>query len=87
MIAREELRLKPSTLRDIVCGVLRTRPNSDNWSEYPNVWGEVQRLVSCCEWFRVYDIVETLSRHASQQSLEQPFEVAINDFFREKGIG
>ncbi len=50
----------PSSLRDIVCRVLRTPPNPGNWSEYPNIWGEVERLVYGCDWFRVYDIIEAV---------------------------
>lgn len=86
-IARDVLRVKPSTLRDIVCRELRTRPDPSNWSEYPNVLSEVEELVQCCEWFRVYDIVEAIYDFASRRFEAEPFEVAVNDFFREKGIG
>ena len=43
--------LSPSSLRSIVCKILRERPDRSNWSEYPNIWEEVHpgrqvRLVS-----------------------------------------
>lgn len=44
-----ELDWSPSALRNIVCKVLRVRPDPGNWSEYPNVWGEVQELVYACD--------------------------------------
>src|ERR1051326_5643297 len=53
-IAHDKCSLKPYPLRDIVCGVLRKRPDPSNWSEYPNVWGEVEWHVYNCDWYRVY---------------------------------
>lgn len=50
----------PSSLRSVVCRVLRVRANSLNWSEYPNVWEEVQDLVYGADWFKVYDIIEAV---------------------------
>jgi hypothetical protein len=84
-----EASLTPSGLRQVVCRVLRKTPDPGNWSEYPNVWEEVQRLVDGCEWFRVYDIVEAihadLSRRDPPQAAE--FETLMNDYFVEAGIG
>jgi hypothetical protein len=83
----------PSSLREVICRVLRTPPDSGNWSEYPNVWGEVEGLMHRCEWFRVYDIIEALyaqfvrndSRN-HQRDAEQ-FAESMNSFFEEEGIG
>jgi hypothetical protein len=47
--AATEAELRPSPLRQIVCGTLRVRPNPANWSEYPNVWQEVEGLVHSCD--------------------------------------
>jgi hypothetical protein len=94
-----ELGLGPSGLRDIACSVLRTRPNPNNWSEYPNVWEEVQGFVYGCDWFRVYDFIERV-----YSALERPrpadfedpepgkqraaeFQDSLNEFFVEEGIG
>ena len=40
--------------------MLRVPPDERNWSEYPNIWGEVQGLMYGCYWFKVYDIIEAL---------------------------
>jgi hypothetical protein len=48
----------PHALRDAICSVIHTRPDPGNWSEYPNVWGEVEGLVYNCEWFKFYDFLE-----------------------------
>ena len=55
-----ELSLSPPPLRIIICRALRVRPDPGNWSEYPNVWDEVQGLMYGCEWFKVYDIIEVM---------------------------
>ncbi len=87
--AKDICELSPSTLREIVCRVLRKRPNPSNWSEYPNIWGEVEELVYGCEWFRVYDIVEAVAHHLDKTYSRErgAFQDEINDCFRELGIG
>ncbi len=88
-----ELGWAPSDLRDVVCRVLRVRPDPGNWSEYPNVWGEVQYLVYDCAWFKVYDIIEAIyqrlasDRNALRQDLAARFAAEINNTFLEEGIG
>ena len=84
---------KPSALRDTICSVLRVRPDSGNWSEYPNIWGEVQSLMYGCEWFKVYDIIETLYAQFCETDRQrgsrdaQRFADEINAAFIEDGIG
>src|SRR5579864_2616196 len=91
--AAMQLGYGPSALRAILCRVLRTRPDPSNWSEYPNVWDEVQGLMYGCDWFKVYDIIEELllSFALGDQSRGErnavPFAEAINGFFIEEGIG
>lgn len=96
-----ECGLTPRILRQIVCQVLRRRPNPANWSEYPNIWEEVQTLVDECEWYRVYDIVEAIHEELGERDearLEDPFAPSdssdaeafrreVNDYFRMRGIG
>src|ERR1035438_7699411 len=43
-----EMGYGPHALRDAICSVIHTRPDPGNWSEYPNVWGEVEGLVYNC---------------------------------------
>ena len=51
-----ECGMRPNSMRPLVCRVLRTRPDPNNWSEYPNVDGEVRDLIDNCEWYYVYEI-------------------------------
>lgn len=48
----------PTWQRNIVSRVLRVKPDPGSWSEYPNVWEEVQGHVYGCPWFKVYDLIE-----------------------------
>lgn len=88
-----ELEFGPNALRPVLCRVLRRRPNDDNWSEYPNIWMEVQQLMYGCDWFRVYDVVEAVyaqiarNDHVYGRGHASQFEAAINSFFVEEGIG
>src|SRR5262245_60330604 len=89
-----ELGVGTHTMRSEMCSMLHLRPDPNNWSE-GNVWSEVQDLMYSCDWFRVYDFAERMhhrlqnkdgggseaSRHAAE------FQVALNDFFIEQGIG
>ena len=79
----------PTVMRHVVCEVLLVRPDPSNWSEYPNVWGEVNDFIELCPWFKVYDMAEAL--HAafatSYPDRAETFQDRLNQFFREKGIG
>lgn len=74
--------LRPSQIRDIVCRVLITMPDPDNWSEEPNIRDEVIGLMMRCDWFKVYDIIEAI-----QSDADGSFTDRINDFFEARGIG
>lgn len=92
-----EAGLSPSPLRDLVCRILRTRPDQNNWSEYPNIAGEVEHLVDHCQWFEVYDIIEEIyqallrsEERTSEEQEERPSEVfarELNKYFIKSGIG
>ena len=88
-----ELGYGPSLLREVICGVLRVRPDSYNWSEYPNIWREVQDLMHECEWFKVYDIIEALHARFAKYDHERrgndaaSFADEINAYLIEEGIG
>jgi hypothetical protein len=88
-----DLGWSPSALRDVMCRVLRKAPDEGNWSEYPNIWGEVQGLMYGSDWFKVYDAIEDLyaklrkhDRNSGDADGEQ-FEKELNEFFVEEGIG
>jgi AbiJ N-terminal domain 4 len=80
---------KPSVLRNAICAVLRVRPDPDNWSEYPNIWGEVKDLMYGCDWFKVYDIIEALYHELAEYDRQDALRFAdeINAVFVEDGIG
>lgn len=80
--------LSPSQIRSVVCKTLWVEPDRSNWSEYPNVWDEVLRLLSDCDWFKVYDVAEALYQSVSYgYHNRQRYEAELNRLFREKGIG
>jgi hypothetical protein len=87
----------PTQLRAAICRVLKKRPDTNNWSD-ANVAGEVDALVSACEWYEVYDIVEAISDSLAevdrQRWSDSPKELArdhfareVNLYFRKEGIG
>jgi hypothetical protein len=83
------LRLSPSTMRDLVCLVLRTRPDLGNWSD-GNIRREVEYLVYGCDWFRVYDIIEAIYAAlvtSTRRENAEKFAAEINTVFVEEGIG
>lgn len=89
-IAEGELGIRPTFLRDVLCTVLRKLPDSSNWSEYPNIWGECQCLINDCPWYRVYDFVEALyHRLAESRGSERArhWEKLLNEYFVEAGVG
>jgi hypothetical protein len=81
--------MSPKAMRRIVCQVLLVRPNPSNWSEYPNVWDEVNALIETCPWFKVYDIAEALYAVFAIQYPDNAasFQDRLNQYFRENGIG
>ena len=88
-----ELSLSPPPLRIIICRALRVRPDPGNWSEYPNVWDEVQGLMYGCEWFKVYDIIEVMHVSFASNDRERgendaaSFAGKTDTYFVEEGIG
>ena len=85
-IAEGEVNLTPGTIRDVLCTVLRKLPDQNNWSQYPNIWGECQYLMEDAPWYRVYDFVEALYRDLTEEQAEQWAEL-VNEYFLEAGVG
>jgi hypothetical protein len=79
----------PSSQRSILTRILRILPDSNNWSEYPNVWGEVQELILSAEWYHVYDFIEALHHSMVQSAPDNAdtFAREINNFMVANGIG
>lgn len=90
ILLAEKCEMRPSQIRSIICNVLLTRPDPDNWSEYPNISYEIYRLIEDCQWYRVYDIIEKIYEHLIENFLVEQaaiFREGINQFFMENGIG
>ena len=90
MILEGELQLRPNTIRDWLCTVLRELPDQNNWSEYPNIWQECQNLMYGAPWYRVYDFVELVyDRLANSQdpARAEQWANAVNEYFVETGVG
>ncbi len=88
-IAEENAHISSSNLREIICKVLRTRPDKEhNWGE-PNISIEVENLMDSCEWYRVYDIVEAIYSFLEHRRRDatSDYEESINECFVEMGIG
>ena len=85
----KEAGLGPKSMRENLCQVLREPPDPNNWSDYPNIWEEVQWHLQHCPWHKVYDIAEAF--HASLWhgfgDGSNAFEDNLNQYFREQGIG
>jgi hypothetical protein len=89
-----DLDMSPSTLRSILCRILRKRPDQSNWSEYPNIWSEVQYLMYNANWYKVYDIIEKIyevltsdSSRIARDRHPQRFADEVNAYFEEEGVG
>lgn len=86
----------PSDLRDLLCALLLESPDLSNFSEFPNIDGEVRWLLRKAEWFEVYDFIEKIAdaldsrfpsrRAVNRETLEQ-FTTILNDAFLRKGVG
>lgn len=89
LLIAKDVGMGPSRLREIICQVLRKLPDQSNWSEYPNIWGEVQNHILQCEWFKVYDIAEGIYDylHGTISDSAQKYEELLSEYFVENGIG
>jgi hypothetical protein len=82
-----ELRFSPTELRKIVCRVLKVAPDQNNWTDFPNIDYEINDLLKTCEWFFIYDVIESFYAAAARVHKQAMFEEEINDFFKMNGIG
>ena len=89
LVLAEEAGLSPSAMRKVICQVLLVKANSNNWSEYPNIWEEVDWLLSDAAWYKVYDIAEALYARIRPHGATATanFAQRLNDFLVEHGIG
>lgn len=81
-----DINKNPSDLRAITSRVLKIPPDSNNWSEFPNIDWEVGQQLEYCEWYLVYDIIETIIQKLNAQE-KTVFSDEINEYFVSNGIG
>ena len=81
-----DLNKNPSDLRAITSKVLKIPPDSNNWSEFPNIDWEVGQHLENCEWYLVYDIIEVIIQKLNPIEKET-FVNEINEYFITNGIG
>jgi hypothetical protein len=86
VMAFYELNKNPSDLRAIVCRVLKIPPDRNNWSEFPNIDYEVNNLLENCEWYLVYDIIESVLDKLRPNE-QEIYTNEINEYFINNGIG
>lgn len=81
--------MRPATIRDVLCTVLRKLPDRSNWSEYPNIWNECQYVVEGAPWYRVYDFIEAIYRTllAGSDDRAERWQSSVNEYFIEAGVG
>jgi hypothetical protein len=84
----EDAGMRPNEMRRVACQILLVRPDPSNWSEYPNVWEEVNGLLANADWFKVYDIAEAFygALHARWEG-HGTFQSRLNHYFEDHGIG
>ncbi len=81
-----DLNKNPSDLRAITSRVLKIPPDSNNWSEFPNIDWEVGQHLEKCEWYIVYDIIEVIIQKLNPKEKET-FTNELNEYFIANGIG
>lgn len=81
-----DLNKNPSDLRAITSRVLKIPPDSNNWSQYPNIDWEVSQHLENCEWYLVYDIIEVIIQKLNPND-QKIFTKEINEYFITNGIG
>jgi hypothetical protein len=81
-----DLGYKPTFLRRCICRILRVTPDRDNWTDFPNIDIEVNELLSNCEWYYIYDIIEYLWDEIDTNRREE-YQEELNDYFDTNGIG
>jgi hypothetical protein len=88
----------PKALRELVCRVLFKRPDSSNWSDYPNIDQEIRGLLDECIWWDVYNVIEAVAKDLASGSNafahsvfghrgDDAFASELNRYFKRAGIG
>ena len=76
----------PTQQRGILCKALRVSPDEFNWSDYPNVEGEVVQLLATEPWYKFFDALERIAVFIHPQRLPI-YEEKMNVLFSEERVG
>ena len=82
-----QARFKPSELRTWLCHELLKAENKSNWTEFPNIAHEVERLLAAAEWYVVYDLIEWIYEETPDSEPAHRFRQGVNDLFFRGGVG
>ena len=75
-------------IRDVVAKTLKKWLDPAVW-HYKEAWEQIEHAVYDCEWFRVYDLMESVNAHFERTTpaAAEAFAERLNDLFAEQGIG
>ncbi len=83
----EDQGMRPNRMRELMRGVILDGFDElGQWSEYPNVWNDVNYEMDECDWYKVYDVAEIFYRALSADQ-QITFENRLNRYMSEQGIG
>ena len=87
-----EAGMKLFEIREVICEVLLDNPDPHNEAGTPNIWDEANSLIQNAPWPKVYDITEAIHFKLDYRDQwdcrpAEIFEMLLNWFFVEKGIG
>jgi hypothetical protein len=89
IVLADQAGFSPDSLREIICQVLLTRSDKNNWSD-SNIDNENHQLLDGAAWYKVYDVIEAIIAHLKETkgSVEsENFARRINGYFVDNGIG
>lgn len=75
------------TIRDIACSVTLTSPDRGQWGENDFMKDEIVGIFEKCNWYHIYDIIESVYSAIPQHHLKTGYEEKVNEYFTQKGIG
>ena len=77
---------KPSSQRRVLSKAFRVNPDSQNWSEYPNIDNEVVEMIATGPWYKFFDALERMRQSLPDEEVATYYE-KMNALFAEERIG
>ena len=76
----------PSSQRTILCKALRKSPDSNNWTEYPNIEIEVVDLIAIEPWYKFFDAIERLPKFLFTEKVRDYYK-KMDALFSDERVG